>query len=169
MGEQILSFELVTWPHLIILSEDRLILQVSFSYDKSPPCQVWWPWVFQKMRYFVFILSRNLMWAGGQRVVWHYGWVVFFISYHPAKLVATGVVQEKYFVFTLLRGLTWLSVQRVTWHYRGFYLVISVYPAKFRDHRPFGRGDIKLSNGHVTLHDHEGRGSCYIMGEFCWV
>ena len=48
-----------------------------------------------------------------------------------------------------------------------FHLVISDYPAKFCDHRPFGRGDIKLSVCHVTSHDHVVRGSCDIMGEFC--
>ena len=36
----------------------------------------------------------------------------------------------------------------------------------FGDHKPFGRGDIKLSICHVTSCDHVGRGSCGIMGEF---
>ena len=151
--------------HVITWLEGHLTLQVSFSYHKSPPCQVWLPWVLQKRRYFVFILSRNLMWPRGQWVMWHYGWILIIISHHPAKLMATDVVQEKIFRFYFVM---WLSGQRVTWHYRWFYLVISDYPAKFCDHRPFGRGDIKLSICRETSHDHVVRESCDIMGsELC--
>ena len=58
---EILSFELVTWPHVITWSEGSSNMTVSFSYHKSSPCQVWWPWVLEKRRCFVFILSGNLM------------------------------------------------------------------------------------------------------------
>ena len=149
--------------HVITWLEGHLTLQVSFSYHKSPPCQVWLPWVLQKRRYFVFILSRNLMWPHDQRVTWHYWWNLFIISHHPAKLVATDVVQEKIFRFYFV---TWPHVTK--WpHYRWFYLVISDFPAKFRDHTSFRKGDVKLSICHVTSHDHVIKRSCDIMGDFC--
>ena len=66
---EILSFELVTWPHMITWSESHLTWRVSFSYHKSPPCQVSWPWVLEKRGYFVLILSRNLMSS------WYWGYI----------------------------------------------------------------------------------------------
>ena len=111
-------------PHMIRWSEDHLTLRVSFSYHKSPPCQVWWPWVLKKRRYFVFVLFCNLIWPRGQRIMWHYCRVIFIISHHPANWWSQALFKRKYFVFILPRDITWLSVQRATWHYRWFYLVI---------------------------------------------
>ena len=39
------------------------------------------------------------MWSRGQSAIRHFGWILFIISHHPAKLVAKGVVQEKIFRF----------------------------------------------------------------------
>ena len=60
----------------------------------------------------------------------------------------------------------WLHNQGVIGHFEWVSLVISDYPANVGDHRPFGRGDIKLSVCHVTSRDHIVRKSCDIMGEF---
>ena len=71
-----------------VTSGDHVIrgsLWVSFSHHNWPLCQVWWPLAFQRRRYFVFNLSRNLMWPRGQRVMWHYGWICPIIRLHPAK------------------------------------------------------------------------------------
>ena len=38
---------------------------VSFPHHKSPLWQVYWPLASQKRRYFVFNLSRDLMWSCG--------------------------------------------------------------------------------------------------------
>ena len=70
--------------------------------------------------------------------------------------------KRRNFVFRLSHDV----LQRVMWHYVWVSLVISDYPAEFGDHRPFGRGDIKLSIFHITSRDHVVRGSYDIMGEF---
>ena len=108
-GKEISSFELVTWPHMITWWEGHLTLRLTFFNHKSPTCQVWWTWVLHKRKYFVFILSCNLMWPRGQKVVWRYGRVLIIISHHPAKLIATGVVQEKIFCFYFV---TWPHVTK---------------------------------------------------------
>ena len=73
------------------------------------------------------------------------------------------VWKGRYFVFCLSHNLTWLQI--VTLHYGWVSLVISNYPASLGDHRPFGRGNIKLSICRVTSRDHMVRGSYDIMGE----
>ena len=47
----------------------------------------------------------------------------------------------------------------------GVSLVISEYHASFDGHRPFGRGEVKLSICHMTSHNRGARRSCDIMGE----
>ena len=66
-------------------SQGHVTLWVSFPHHKLPLCQVWWPSALQNRRYFVFNLSRDLMWPSCHRVMWHYGWVPLIISLHPAK------------------------------------------------------------------------------------
>ena len=105
------------------LSCDHMIrgkLWMMSTHFKSPPWQVWWLQASCKRRYFVFSLSRDLMWLRGERDTWHYG---------------------------------------------GVSLVISEYHANFDGHRPFGRGEIKLSICHVTSQNCGARRSCDIMGE----
>ena len=138
-----ISFELVTWPHLIMWLEGHLTLRVSFANHKSPSCQglVVTGFTEEEIIHFYFVTLPS-WWS-------------------------QALFKRKYVVFILSRDLMWLSGQRVTWHYRWLYLIISNNPAKFRDHRPFGRGNIKFSICHVTLHNHLVRGSCDIMGEFC--
>ena len=105
------------------LSCDHMIrgkLWMMSTHFKSPSWQVWWLQASCKRRYFVFSLSRDLMWLHGERDTWHYG---------------------------------------------GVSLVISEYHANFDGHRPFGRGEIKLSICHVTSHNRGTRRSCDIMGE----
>ena len=113
---------------------------------------------------FCHVTSCDHMIRGSSDVIGEVSslWVTILPSWWPQTLF-----KRKYFVFILSRDLTWLSGQRVTWHYRWFYFVISDFPAKFRDHRPFREGDVKLSICHVTSQDHEVKGSCDIMGEFC--
>ena len=129
----------------------HLSLLVSFSHHKSLPCQVW-----QKRRYFVFNLSRDLMVRSP-----HYK--------SPSCQVwwSQALCKRKDFAFGLSRDLTWLHFQRVMWHYGWFSLVISDYRGKFGDHKRFGRGDIKLSIYHVTSRDHVLRGSRGIISELC--
>ena len=159
---KILSFQFVTWLLAITWSENHLTLCLSFPHHKLPLCQIWWPPDLQKRRYFVFNLSRDLIWPRDHRVMCHYGWVSLIISLHPAKFGGNRLcAREEIFFFVC--HMT--SRQRVMWHYGWVPLVISDYPAKFGDHRPFGRGDIKLSICHVTPCGHVLRVSCDIMVE----
>ena len=82
---EILSFQFVTWLHAITWSENHLTLWVRFPHHKLPLSQIWWPSALRKRRYFIFNLSRDLMWPRGHRVLWHYGSVLLIISLHPAK------------------------------------------------------------------------------------
>ena len=82
---EILSFQFVTWLYAITWSENHLTLWVSFPHHKLPLCQIWWSSALRKRRYFIFNLSRDLMWPRGHRVLWHYGSVLLIISLHPAK------------------------------------------------------------------------------------
>ena len=66
-----------------VTSRDHVIRESSdimdeFPHHKSPLCQIWWPSVLQKMRYFVFNLSGDLLWPRGQRVP-------VIVSIHPVK------------------------------------------------------------------------------------
>ena len=70
---------MITWL------DDHLALWVSFPHHNLPLCQVWWPSVLRKRRYFVFNLSRDIMWPRSHRFMWHYGWVPLIISLHPAN------------------------------------------------------------------------------------
>ena len=145
--EEVLSFGLVTWPHVITRSEVHLTLRVSFSHHKSPPCQVLFCRRGDILFLFCHVTSCNHVVRGSCDIM------VEFSSLQVTILQSwwsQALFKGKYFVFILSCDLTWLSGQKVTWHYRWSYLVISDYPAKFRDHRPFGRGDIKLSVCHMT-------------------
>ena len=142
-------------------------LWVSFPHHKWPLCQVWWPLELQKRRYFVFNLSGDLMWPCGQRVMWHYGWVSPHYKSPSCQVWwSQTLYKRRNFVFHLSRDLTWLRGQRVKWHYGLVSLIISDNPANFGHHRPFGRGDTKVSIWHVTSCDHMVRGSGDIIGEF---
>ena len=77
-GGEILKFQFATWLHVITWSESHLTLWMSFPHHKSPLCQIWWQSVLQKMRYFVFNLSGDLLWPRGQRVP-------VIVSIHPVK------------------------------------------------------------------------------------
>ena len=62
--------------------------------------------------------------------------------------------KRRNFIIRFSRDLTWLRGQRVMWHYGWVSFIISDYHAKFGDHRPFGRGDIKVSINHLTTWPH---------------
>ena len=151
-----------------ITSRDLVIrgsLWVSFPHRKWPLYQAWWPLVLQRRRYFVFNLSRDFMWPRGQR----FDVTLWMSSPHyksPSYQVwrSQALCMRRNFDFSLSRDPTSLRGQRVMWHYGWVFFVISVYPAKFGDHRPFGRGDVKVSICQVTSRDHVVRGSDDIMG-----
>ena len=168
---KILSFKFVTWVYVIKWSEDHLTLWVIFPHHKLPFCQVWWPSTLRKRRYFVFNLSRDLMWPRGHRIMWHCEWVPLIISLHPDKFGGHRYCARKEILFFVCHMTSRDFVVRESCDYGWVSLVISIYPAKFGDHRPFGRGDIKLLICHVISCDHVVRGSCDIMGEFSssWV
>ena len=71
------------------------------------------------------------MWQPGQRLMWHYGWVLLIISHHPTT-------------FGGRRRCARENISKSLWHYGWVSHVISDYTAKFGDHRPFGRGNTNL-------------------------
>ena len=161
--EETFSFELVKWPHVITWSEGHLTLRVCSSYHKPPPCQVWWIWVLQKRRYFISILSRNLMWPRGHRVMWNYGWVLFIISHHPhPKLLATAVVQGKIFHFYFV---TWPHVIKGLESQVTLKVILSCHkwlPCKASWSKAFWKRRYKLSICHVSSHDHGGQMTSWV-------
>ena len=162
-----ITFSIVTWIHAIMWSEDHLTLWVSFPHHQLRLCKVWWPSTLRKSRYFVFNLSRNLMWPRGHRVMWHYGWVPLIISLHPAKFGGHKRCAREETLFFVCHVTSRDFVVRESCDIMGEFpsSLVSRYPVKFGDHRPFGRGHIKLSICHVTSCDQVVRGSCDIMCE----
>ena len=137
-----------------------------FLLHKLPPWQVWWIWVLQKRRYFVSILSRNLMWPRGHRLMWNYGWVLFIISHHPhPKLLATAAVQEKIFHFYFV---TWPHVIKGLESQVTLKVILPCHkwlPCKASWSQAFWKRRYKAFN--LARELTWPRGSNDIMGEFC--
>ena len=103
---------------------------------------------------------------------WLEGYMTLWVSFPHYKSPSCQVwwsqalCKKKNFAFSLSRDLTWVRDQRVMWHYGWVSFIINDYPAKFGDHRPFARGDIKVSICQVILRDHRVSRSGDIIGEF---
>ena len=190
--EEILSFKFDTWPLLITWSEwcDFFMGFASPYVSTLQNFVVIWfhgcvyltishqlanfhghrPW---QRGYVTLIINTwphntslsvhhvTLMWSHDQRKIMstHFkspSWQVWWLQ---------ASCKRRYFVFSLSSDLMWLRGERDTWHYGGVSLVISEYHANFDGHRPFGRGEIKLSICHVTSHNRGTRRSCDIMSE----
>ena len=149
---------------MIMWSEGHVTLWMNSSHFKSPSLQVWWSQALWKRRYFVYSLSRDLMWLRSQRVMWHYRGVSYVISdYHVKfgdhRLLGRGDIK----LSICCNHITWPRGRRIVRHHGWVLLIISHSPL-ILGHRFFGIGYIKLLNCHVTSRDLEVRWSCEIMG-----
>ena len=162
-GER-LSFQFFAWLHVITWSEGHygwvslFINDLSAKFGGHCPCR----------RGKILFLICHVSWCdhvvrGSCDIMGEF----LSLSLHPANFGGhRRCVREKNFVFCLSRDLTKLRGQRVMRHYGWVSFVISDYHSKFGDHRPFWRGNIKVSIWHVNSRDHMVRRSGDIMGEF---
>ena len=129
---------------MIMWSEGHVTLWMKSSHFKSPSLQVWWSQALWKRRYFVFSLSRDLMWLRSQRVMWHYRGVSYVISdYHVKfgdhRLLGRGDIK----LSICCNHITWPRGRRIVRHHGWVLLIISHSPL-ILGHRFFGIGYIKL-------------------------
>ena len=127
-------------------------------------CKVWCSYVFWRKKYFVFSLSRDLMWPGDQTDMWFHGCVYVITSHQLATFHGYRPCQKRYVTLLIYQVTT--HRLRITELYRCVPLTISHRRVMFGSHRPCRRGDIKFSIDHVALRDHVIRGSSDITGEF---
>ena len=95
-----------------VTSYDHVIRVVRLHCELRPAmsasCKAWWPYVFWRKKYFVFCLSRDLMWPGGQRNTWLHGCIHLTISHQLPKFHGYRPYQ---------RGYVTLLVCHVTTHH----------------------------------------------------
>ena len=148
--------------HDLFLSRDqsRATLLWASPHHMSASCRVLWLYVFWRKKYFVFSLSRDLMWPGGQRDIWHHG----CIHLNLPSFMTIGLAKENLlrFYFVMWPHIT----TRFMWLYRWVPITISHQITMFGGHGTCGREDVKFSICHVNSRDHVIRGLFDIMCEF---
>ena len=78
-------FKLSSDLMLLTWSNSHMAFRIGVSYWKSAPCLVWWPRVFYRGRYNVFIFSRDLTWPPDWGLMRIYGWKFLVFCHHPGK------------------------------------------------------------------------------------
>ena len=94
----------------------------------------------------LFNLSRDLIWARGQRLMWYHGLVLLIISHHPIKFGGNRLCE--------IRDIKLLNCHVISSGYVTLWVSCPNHKSKFCGYRPCRIGDILFLIGHVTSCNH---------------
>ena len=114
--EERLSFQFDTG------SESHVISFWALPHHMSALCNVWWPYVSWRKKYFIFSLSRNITWPRGLSDFWLTGCLYVTISHQLAKCCGHRPCQRRYITLLICPVNTHDHLDRESWDPIGGFL-----------------------------------------------